>query len=61
VRNKLDRTRNLRVVCLPSEQTKELASWAQRTMTLHVNIQDGELFVSSDRGQLTIEQEVWRE
>jgi uncharacterized protein YaeQ len=49
------------VVCLPSEQTKELASWAQRTMTLHVNIQDGELFVSSDRGQLTIEQEVWRE
>jgi hypothetical protein len=30
-------------------------------MTLHVNIQDAELFVSSERGQLTIEQEVWRE
>lgn len=61
VRNKLERTRNLRVVCLPSEQTKELATWVQRSMTLHANIQDAELFVSSEHGQLTIEQDVWRE
>ena len=61
VRNKLERTRNLRVVCLPSEQTKELATWVQRSMTLHANIQDAELCVSSEHGQLTIEQDVWRE
>jgi uncharacterized protein YaeQ len=48
------------VVCLPAEQTKELATWAERTMTVHVNIQDSELFVSSEKGQITLEQQIWR-
>jgi uncharacterized protein YaeQ len=60
VQNKLARTRNLKVVCLPSEQTKALAAWAERTMTVHVNIQDSELFVSSDKGQITLDQQIWR-
>jgi uncharacterized protein YaeQ len=60
IQNKLARTRNLKVVCLPSEQTKELAAWAERTMTVHVNIQDSELFVSSDKGQITLGQQIWR-
>jgi uncharacterized protein YaeQ len=60
VQNKLARTRNLKVVCLPAEQTKELATWAERTMTVHVNIQDSELFVSSEKGQITLEQQIWR-
>jgi len=60
VRNKLERTRNLKVICLPSEQTKALAAQAARSMQLHVNIQDSEIFVSNDKGQVMIEQEVWR-
>lgn len=60
VRNKLERARNLKVINLPTDKTRQLASYAGRNMTLHVNIQDGELFVSNDTGQITIEQEVWR-
>jgi len=29
-------------------------------MVIHVNIQDGEAYVSSDHGQVTITPEVWR-
>jgi len=29
-------------------------------MVLHINIQDGEVYVSSDQGQITITPEVWR-
>jgi hypothetical protein len=29
-------------------------------MIVHVNIQDSELFVSSDKGQITLEQQIWR-
>jgi hypothetical protein len=29
-------------------------------MVLHVNIQDGEAYVSSDMGQVTITPEIWR-
>lgn len=60
VRNKLERARNLRVVHLPTGQTRELGELAERTMDVHVNIQDGTAFVSADRGQVTIEPEVWR-
>ena len=60
VRNKLARARNLRVVCLPAGQTRELAELAERTMDLHVNIQDGTVFMSADKGQVTVEPEVWR-
>ena len=61
IRNKLERARNLRVVCLPSEDTRALAAQAQRSMILHANIQDGEIFISNDQGQLTFVPEVWRE
>lgn len=60
VRNKLARARNLRVVNLPSGQTRELGLLAERTMDLHVNIQDGAAFVSAALGQVTIEPEIWR-
>ena len=60
VRNKLERARNLKVIYLPSEQTKALAAQAARSMQLHVNIQDSEIFVSNDKGQVMIDQEVWR-
>ena len=60
VRNKLERTRNLTVICLPSHQTQALAALAERNMALHVNIQDGEAFVSCGDGQVTVEPENWR-
>src|SRR5690606_9036867 len=60
VRHELARARNLRVVCLPAGQTRELGELAERTMDLHVNIQDGTVFVSADKGQVTVEPEVWR-
>lgn len=60
IRNKLARARNLRVVYLPAAQTRELAELAERTMDVNINIQDGSAFVSADKGQVTVEPEVWR-
>ena len=60
VRGKLARARNLRVVNLPAAQARELAALAERTMDLHVNVQDGAAFVSADLGQVTVEPESWR-
>jgi uncharacterized protein YaeQ len=41
--------------------TRELAAQTQRSMILHANIQDGEIFISNDQGQITFVPEVWRE
>ena len=49
-------------MCLfsPAEQAHELNKLVERSMVLHVNIQDGEAYVSSDQGQVTITPEIWR-
>jgi len=60
VRNKLERTRNLKVINLPSEQTRALANLAERTMQLNANISDGVVYFSADKGEVSIEPEVWR-
>ncbi|WP_332607554.1 YaeQ family protein [Achromobacter sp. ESBL13] len=60
VRNKLERTRNLKVVNLPSEQSRALAKLAERTMQLNANISDGIVYFSADKGEVSIEPEVWR-
>jgi uncharacterized protein YaeQ len=60
IRNKLDRARNLRVVHLPSEQTRELATLAERSMIVNINVQDSTAFVSGAKGEVTVEPEVWR-
>ncbi|SAI39329.1 Uncharacterized protein conserved in bacteria [Bordetella ansorpii] len=60
IRNKLERARNLRVVYLPYEQTQALGELAQRTFSMHVNVQDGEAYVSCDAGQVTVQPESWR-
>jgi uncharacterized protein YaeQ len=39
----------------------KLAAQTQRSMILHANIQDGEVFISNDQGQITFVPEVWRE
>ncbi|CAB3736974.1 putative protein YaeQ [Achromobacter animicus] len=60
VRNKLERTRNLKVVNLPSEQSKALGKLAERTMQLNANISDGVVYFSAEKGEVTIEPEAWR-
>ncbi|KDD10490.1 YaeQ family protein [Bordetella bronchiseptica] len=60
VRGKLERARNLRVICLPAAQTEALAQLARRTMQVHVNISDGAAFVSTDEGQVQVEPQSWR-
>jgi uncharacterized protein YaeQ len=60
IANKLTRARNLQVIAIPSQQSQELNKLVERSMVLHINIQDGEAYVSSDQGQVTISPEVWR-
>jgi len=59
--NKLERARNLKVVSLPTEAIRELATQVQRSMVLHVNIQEDELLISTERGQASLMPIVWRE
>jgi|UniRef100_UPI004048129E uncharacterized protein YaeQ len=60
IANKLTRARNLNVIAIPAEQAQALNTLIERSMVLHVNVQDGEAYVSSDQGQATITPEVWR-
>ena len=60
VRGRLARARNLRVVNLPAGQARQLGELAERTMDLHVNVQDGTAFMSAGLGQVTLEPEAWR-
>lgn len=43
-RDKFRRFENLSVVSLPSEQTRALSQFAQRTMQLQITVQDGEVW-----------------
>lgn len=46
---KMTRARNLTVWQIPSEQSEPLALLAQRTMQLHISVQDGAIWVSDER------------
>ncbi len=50
---RLTRTENLSVWRIPSEQSQALAALAQRTMQLHVTVQDGAIWV--DDGTRSVE------
>jgi uncharacterized protein YaeQ len=58
---KLERARNLKVVSLPTDAIREVATLVQRSMVLHVNIQEQELFISTDRGQVSVVPTIWRD
>ena len=60
MRNKLERARNLKIVNLPSEQSRALAQLAERTMQVNVNISDGIVYSRPTSGEATIEPETWR-
>jgi uncharacterized protein YaeQ len=61
ISDKLKRARNLQVVCLPSIALEGLSAQVQRNMTVHVNVQDGELFVSTEHVQLELIPVRWRD
>ena len=54
VRDKVARARKLRVYSLSQEGTAALAGLAERSMTLHINVQDEIAYVSSDAGMATV-------
>jgi len=55
VASSLARCDNLEVVEVPAEAASGLAALARRAMRLHCSIQDGQVLVGSDDGQLTVE------
>ncbi len=52
--NKLTRFHNLTVINLPQDATTALAAMAERTMTLQVTIQDGEVSVGNDQSLVNL-------
>ena len=57
VENTLHRFDNLSVLNLPENQSKELATLADRNMQLSVTVQDGHCLVSSDAGSIDVQLE----
>jgi len=55
--NKLERYDNLTVIDLPEEATAELPSLMERTMTLQVNIQDGDVTLGNEGRMISIRPE----
>ncbi|VFR53658.1 YaeQ protein [plant metagenome] len=55
LKNKVSRARNLKVFILAPEATQALAALAGRTMTLNINVQDGTVWVSADKGEASVE------
>jgi uncharacterized protein YaeQ len=51
----LERQKNLAVISLPTESTRELAKLAQRTMNLQCTIQDGQVWVSDGANSVQVE------
>jgi len=52
---KLQRFNNLTVIELPPEATRSLASLADRNMQLQCTIEDGQIWISSDATQVSID------
>ncbi|MDT8318289.1 MAG: YaeQ family protein [bacterium] len=55
---RLSKHKNLNVVVLPQETTKGLAAIAKRTMTLHFNVQDGQIWIGDSENNILVEQEI---
>lgn len=55
---RLSKQENLNVVILPQEATKALAELAQKTMTLHLNVQDGQIWMGDTKNNILVEPEV---
>ena len=55
IKGRVARARNLTVFALPAEGTQALAILAERSMVLNINVQDGVAWVSSTRGEASIQ------
>ena len=55
---RLSKQGNLNVVALPQDATKALSGLAQRTMTLHFNVQDGQIWVGDSENNILVEREI---
>lgn len=59
VQKTVARLRNLRVISVEPEAVRALARMAQRSMTLHVSIEEGLALVTSDVDSVTVAVETW--
>lgn len=55
IKNKITRARNLKLYALPADATLALAALAERNMSLHVNVQDGTVWVSANKGEANVD------
>jgi uncharacterized protein YaeQ len=58
---KVERAKNLRVVNISAETSRQLAALAQRNMQLQCTIQDGQIWINGDGESILIEMLAWRE
>jgi len=58
IAGRLSKHKNLNVIALPQEATKALAKLAQRTMSLHFNVQDGQIWMGDSKNNILVEPEV---
>jgi uncharacterized protein YaeQ len=61
VSKKLERAKNLKIICLPIENIRSLSTQVERSMTMHVNIQENELFLTIGDKLITLSPELWRD
>ena len=61
VSKKLDRAKNLKVVCLPIEEIRSLACQVERSMVMHVSIQENLVSISTEHTQVSLEPVMWRQ
>jgi uncharacterized protein YaeQ len=61
VEGKLDKTRNVTVIRLPTAQTRELAALADRNMQLTCTVQDGHAWFSNDATNVEVKPEILKD
>lgn len=59
LQGQIGRFDNLEVLRIPPEQSDALAALAERGMHLNCTIQDGQVWISGDHSEVTIEPKVW--
>ncbi len=61
ISKKMDRAKNLKIICLPIENIRSLATQVERSMVMHVNIQENELLITTGNKTISLSPTVWRE
>lgn len=61
LQDKVEKFENLRVLFIPDASVQALTGFAQRTMQLLANIQDGQVWISDQERSSQIEVEIWKD